>query len=81
MQERDGSMNLNRIEVGDIVSVDFTTPMEISPITEAEVIGIPSYPGDCWILRSKNRLQSEAFQLEIHYVQLFACMFLVKKGS
>ncbi len=64
-------MNNNRIEIGDIVSVSFTSAEGWYP--KLEVVSLPQATGDCWILQNPDTGQ-------IIYIQSFETMALMQKG-
>ncbi len=63
-------MNLERIEIGDTVTVDFVDILDKKQIHCAEVLYVPIEPEDSWILKRG---------IDIIYVQLFEKMSLVWK--
>ena len=65
-------MNENDIEVGDIVSIHFTTSRSLSYV---KVLYLPQATGDCW------RLSSTMGRTVINYVQIFERMELERKGE
>ena len=65
--------NKDKIEVGDIVTVGFSTEWSEWAIFEAEVLYSPSATGDSWRLRDCNG--------RLWYVQRFETMVLVSKGE
>ena len=65
-------MSISKIEVGDIVSVHFTTSPSLHFV---KVLYLPQATGDSW------RLSSTMGQVVINYVQIFERMELERKGE